>query len=106
MSFLNDDSKTNGEVQNTQSNIPSHEALDVGLDILKHADLRLLESKCPQHWIFSEYDRLIPKEVINDLISLRPNAEITLIEKAGHAPFITHSDVFLKHTLDFIEAIE
>ena len=91
--------------ESKQFNIPTHEALDVGLGILMHADLRKLTPSCPEHWIFAEYDQLIPKEVINDLISLRPGAEITLLEKAGHAPFITHSDVFLKRAIDFIEAL-
>ncbi len=86
------------------SNIPTTEALDVGLSILKQADLRKAMPSCPQHWVFSEYDRLIPKEVINDLISLRPDAEITLLEKAGHAPFITHTEAFLKHINRFIDA--
>jgi len=52
------------------SNIPSKEALDVGLSILKQADLRHLPMSCPEHWIFGEFDRLIPKQVINDLKSL------------------------------------
>jgi len=89
-----------------QSNLPTQEALDVGLEILKHSDLRELAPTCPEHWIFSEYDRLIPKEVINDLKYLRPDAEITLLEKAGHAPFITHSEAFLKNATRFIDALD
>jgi len=92
--------------ESEQSNIPTQEALDVGLTILKHTDLRKLTPSCPEHWIFAEYDRLIPKEVINDLISLRPDAEITLLEKAGHVPFITHSDAFLIRATDFIDALD
>jgi len=65
-----------------------------------------LAPTCPEHWIFSEYDRLIPKEVINDLKYLRPDAEITLLEKAGHAPFITHSEAFLKNATRFIDALD
>lgn len=103
--FLDDINGTKSTSESKQSNIPTHEALDVGLSILMHADLRKLTPSCPEHWIFAEYDQLIPKEVINDLISLRPDAEITLLEKAGHAPFITHSDVFLKRVTDFIEAV-
>lgn len=101
--FLEGDFNQNKELQ---SNIPTQEGLDVGLTILKHTDLREIVPSCPEHWIFAEYDRLIPKEVINDLKSLRPDAEITLLKKAGHAPFITHSDVFLKHTIRFIDALD
>ena len=87
-------------------NIPSEEALDVGLDILKHVDLRDQAQICPEHWIFGEYDRLIPKDVVNDLKSIRTDAEITLLKKTGHAPFITHSDSFLRHVTDFINAVD
>ncbi len=87
-----------------KNNIPTNEALDVGLRILHETDLRSLESICPEHWIFAEYDRLIPKEVINDLKSLRADAQITLLEKAGHAPFITHTEIFIKHLRNFIDS--
>ena len=103
--FSDDIKAAESTSESKQFNIPTQEALDVGLAILMHADLRKLTPSCPEHWIFAEYDQLIPKEVINDLISLRPDAEITLLEKAGHAPFITHSDVFLKRATDFIEAL-
>ncbi|MGK0271297.1 MAG: pimeloyl-[acyl-carrier protein] methyl ester esterase [Cocleimonas sp.] len=107
VALLNNDQNSNGSTQPQleQTNIPTQKALDVGLSILKRADLRNTKPSCPQHWIFSEYDRLIPKEVINDLISLRPNAEITMLEKAGHAAFITHSSLFLKHVNDFLKAL-
>ena len=108
--FFNDglDKELNKELglKEEQNNIPTEEALDVGLDILKRVDLRNVMPTCPQHWIFGEYDRLIPREVINDLISLRPDAEITQLDKAGHAPFITQSDLFLSHITRFIEALE
>ena len=96
----------NTSSKNKNNNIPTQEALDVGLAVLKQADLRNVIPSCPEHWLFAEYDRLIPKEVINDLISLRPDAEITLLEKAGHAPFITQSDVFLSHVTRFIETLD
>ena len=91
------------ELENQKRNIPTKEALDVGLSILKQVDLRSYKPTCPEHWIFAEYDRLIPKEVINDLISLRPDAQITLLDKAGHAPFITHPEIFLDQISDFID---
>ncbi|MEH6455824.1 MAG: alpha/beta fold hydrolase [Cocleimonas sp.] len=104
--FSDDTKESESASKSEQSLIPTQEALDVGLDILKHVDLRKLTLSCPEHWVFAEYDRLIPKEVINDLISLRPDAEITLIDKAGHAPFITHPEIFLKRVTDFIEALD
>jgi len=101
--ILNDNKTSNSASDKETNNIPTQEALDVGLGILQNADLRLLKPSCPEHWIFAEYDRLIPKEVINDLISLRPDAQITLLDKAGHAPFITHPELFLNQVIDFIE---
>jgi len=100
-----DDSIHDSELNNQQSNnIPTQEALDVGLSILHNTDLRSTKPTCPEHWLFGEYDRLIPKQVINDLKSLRPDAQITLLEKAGHAPFITHTETFIEQVNQFIEA--
>ena len=87
----------------SRSTLPTQEALDIGLEILKNADLRQQKQACPEYWIFAEYDRLIPKEVINDLISLRPDAQITLLEKLGHAPFITHPEIFMQHLNQFLD---
>ena len=82
--------------------IPDAEALDLGLRILKQADFRKSASKVSEHWIFGGRDRLIPMQVINDLKYLRPNAQITLLENAGHAPFMTHPDEFLTHLMSHI----
>ena len=83
--------------------IPDPEALDLGLRILKEADFRKSASKVPEHWIFGGRDRLIPMQVINDLKYSRPNAQITLLENAGHAPFMTHPDEFLTHLMGNID---
>ncbi len=85
--------------------LPDLEALDLGLSILKEADFRTSVSHVSEHWIFGGRDRLIPIELINDLKYLRPDAEITLLENAGHAPFMTHPDEFLKHLTGFINGI-
>ncbi|KAG1694957.1 Malonyl-[acyl-carrier protein] O-methyltransferase [Nymphon striatum] len=74
------------------------ESLELGLNLLTESDFRLHKSKHQQHWIFAEKDRLIPKDVINDLKSLRSDAQITLLKNAGHAPFMTHPDEFMSKT--------
>ncbi|MCF6190154.1 MAG: alpha/beta fold hydrolase [Cocleimonas sp.] len=79
------------------------EALNTGLELLKHSDFRLASHKIPMHWILAERDRLIPKEVINDLKSLRPDDQITLLENAGHAPFMTHPKAFIESVVPFIK---
>lgn len=81
--------------------LPSKNALDVGLSILKTADMRFKRINTPTQWIFGGRDRLIPKAVINDLKSLRPDDQITLLDEAGHAPFMTHPDEFLNTLLPF-----
>ncbi len=70
-------------------------ALKVGLAILKSADYRAIKHELPQHWILAGHDRLIPRNMINDLKLIQPNAQITLLENAGHGPFITHADEFI-----------
>ena len=79
-----------------------YKALALGLAILSTADYRYHEDALPQHWLLAENDRLIPKEVINDLKSLRPNAQITLLKQSGHAPFMTHPTDFLNSVTAFI----
>ena len=79
-------------------------SLDLGLRLLAESDFRNSDSQHPQHWIFAEKDRLIPKNVINDLISLRSDAQITLLKNAGHAPFMTHPDEFISHVSSFIDS--
>ena len=80
------------------------EALNTGLELLKHSDFRSASHKVPMHWVLAERDRLIPKEVINDLKSLRPDDQITLLENAGHAPFMTHPKAFIKSVVPFIKS--
>lgn len=80
------------------------QALNVGLQLLMHSDFRSASHKTPMHWILAERDRLIPKEVINDLKSLRPDDQITLLENAGHAPFLTHPNAFIDSVVPFIKS--
>ena len=82
------------------------DSLQLGLKILAESDFRKNKSKHPEHWLFAEKDRLIPVDVINDLKSLRSDAQITLLKNAGHAPFMTHPDEFISAVSPFIDAIE
>ncbi len=81
-------------------------SLELGLKLLAESDFRNIASKHPQHWLFAEKDRLIPVGVINDLKSLRSDAQITLLKNAGHAPFMTHPDEFITAVSPFIDSIE
>ena len=79
------------------------DALNTGLGLLKYSDFRLLQSNIPRHWIMAACDKLIPKEVINDLKYLHPDDQITLLENTGHAPFMTHPKAFIESVIPFIK---
>ena len=68
------------------------EALTAGLSVLIHTDLRKEFEilKCPVKVILGQRDTLIPVAVSDDFNSLQATADITVIESAGHAPFISH----------------
>ncbi|WP_299874733.1 alpha/beta fold hydrolase [uncultured Cocleimonas sp.] len=82
------------------------DSLTLGLKLLAESDFRNSVSQHPQHWLFAGKDRLIPADVINDLKSLRSDAQITLLENAGHAPFMTHPDEFVSAVSTFIDTLE
>ncbi|MEB8433770.1 alpha/beta fold hydrolase [Cocleimonas sp. KMM 6892] len=79
------------------------DSLTLGLKLLAESDFRNSVSHHPQLWLFAGKDRLIPADVINDLKSLRSDAQITLLENAGHAPFMTHPDEFVSAVSTFID---
>jgi pimeloyl-[acyl-carrier protein] methyl ester esterase len=91
-------------VESILTNTPNKASLCVGLDILRTADFRKSAQVVPQHWILGERDRLIPQLLINDLKLIRPDDQISLLENAGHAPFMTHPDAFLDLVLPFIKS--
>jgi len=94
--------KNRGGVSNNNHINTQVQALILGLQIITQSDFREQSHKIPQHWLLAERDRLIPKEVINDLKLIRPDAQITLLENAGHAPFMTHPEEFVASVTPFI----
>lgn len=92
-------------IQSSKNSSIHSKALRTGLNILETADLRFNSSSkqmIPQHWILGAKDKLIPVEVANDLKFLYPDDQITLLENAGHAPFMTHPTEFLHALTHFI----
>lgn len=73
---------------------PATEVLLAGLDILKTADLRdvLARTTQPLTVVLGERDRLVPAAVGEQLLRLRPDAELMLLESAGHAAFLSHGE--------------
>lgn len=72
---------------------PDGSSLDAGLDILLYTDLRqqLEKIKLPVSWILGGLDSLVKAELALQL------DKVKVIEKAGHAPFLSHADIFIKH---------
>lgn len=70
----------------------SAQGLETGLRLLREGDLR--ESLCglamPSHWLFGERDTLVPAEAAAAVGILQPAAEFETVERAGHAPWLSH----------------
>ncbi len=76
---------------------PDPEALRLGLEILRSADLRprLGGLDRPCHLFFGERDMLVPIATASAFAALLPQARCHTITGAGHAPFLSHSEIFL-----------
>ena len=81
----------------SQSPPPNNEALSAGLDILQNEDLRELFAQCPVtiRGIFGRLDSLVPYRAIEKMVVLNGDFEYEVIDKASHAPFISHKSEFL-----------
>ncbi len=77
---------------------PDESSLDAGLDILKKIDLRnqLKKIKQPVSWILGSHDGLIKAELAEKLDN------VVVVNKAGHAPFLSHIDIFVEYLTDRI----
>jgi len=84
---------------------PDVRALDTGLGILRGADLResLARITQPALVIAGERDRLTPPDAGRELAMHLPAARFSLIERAGHAPFLSHPDAVLTELLPFLQ---
>ena len=73
-------------------------ALARGLDILRQTDLRsrFAGLEAPLAMLFGARDGLVPAGVAEHIADLRPGADVTILEGAGHAPFISHPAEFCR----------
>lgn len=71
---------------------PNEASLDAGLEILKQVDLRdqLEKIKQPVSWLLGGQDGLVKAQLSETL------SGVTVIDKAGHAPFLSHTDKFIQ----------
>lgn len=70
---------------------PVFSVLQEGLHILAHTDLRARLSRivCPNLWLAGSRDRLVPAPAMEWAATIA-NGRFWRIDKAGHAPFLTH----------------
>lgn len=76
---------------------PKEQALSAGLDILQHDDLRAMFAQLtvPIVGIFGRLDALVPYRALKKMQALQPNFDYEVIDKASHAPFISHKEAFI-----------
>ena len=77
---------------------PEAAALETGLEILRTADLRSLATqlKQPVLLIGGEKDRLVSPAALHNVAALLSRCQLEIIPAAGHAPFISKPEAFLK----------
>ncbi|MBF7980685.1 MULTISPECIES: pimeloyl-ACP methyl ester esterase BioH [Rahnella] len=76
--------------------VPSVDVLNGGLEILRSVDLRqpMAALTVPLLRIYGALDGLVPRKIVPLLDALLPDSHSEIIEKAAHAPFISHPDAF------------
>lgn len=75
---------------------PAPQALQEGLDLLRHSDLRqsFAELSCPCAALLGEHDRLVPGAVAASLKALRAELDVHIFPGLGHAPFLSQPQEF------------
>jgi pimeloyl-[acyl-carrier protein] methyl ester esterase len=83
---------------------PTASSLNAGLSILKETDLRDLipDINLPVCWVLGGQDGLVKVGLVNALSAENANMEFHVYEKSGHAPFLSDTEKFVKHLVDFL----
>ena len=86
--------------------MPSSVALQGGLDLLATLDLRqeFAALTQPVFAILGRLDSLVPVAIAPLLQSLRPELYVEILQKASHAPFISHQQEFVSLLLPHLSA--
>jgi len=85
---------------------PNQDTLQGGLAILKQADLRptLAAAQMPVLVLLGTRDTLVPVAVGEAMQTLAPTIQVTIIDKAGHVPFLSHPQIVLETINQFMDA--
>ncbi len=83
---------------------PDREALRGGLESLRDTDLRAQLGEITQAALVvaGEHDMLTPPAASAYLAQALPHARLVQINGAAHAPFLSHTDSFVKHVTEFM----
>ena len=82
---------------------PNINALESGLDILRETDLRTkIKNEISTLLILGEKDTLVPVSVNKEFEKIFPNLDKLILEKAGHAPFISKPETCAEKIKNFI----
>ena len=84
---------------------PAGEVLADGLELLQSTDLRaaLPGLTVPSLWLAGQRDRVVDPRAMRDAAALAVDADVYVIEQAGHAPFLTHADAVARHLHAFVQ---
>ena len=84
---------------------PDNDSLQGGLNILKHTDLRavLAQLTIPVSVILGDKDTLVPVAVGQQMQQLLVQLELTILERAGHVPFLSHAQQLLTLICHFMD---
>jgi pimeloyl-[acyl-carrier protein] methyl ester esterase len=83
---------------------PDRRALAAGLDILRSVDLRreLPHIAHPALVIAGAHDSVTPPGAARELAAGLPCSRLRIMERSGHAPFLSHPDHFLAEVRGFL----
>ncbi len=85
--------------------VPDVAALGAGLALLRDSDLRrdLDAIHCPALVVAGERDTLTPPAAQRYLAEHLPQAQLSVIAGAGHAPFLSHGAAFMRDLSMFLQ---
>ena len=83
---------------------PDAAGLSAGLELLRTTDLRreLGEITCRTLLLMGERDTLVPLNAGSETVALLPDARLTVIEGAGHAPFLAAPEQVASRIINFV----
>lgn len=86
----------------------SPSALRSALDALEQADTRALlpELNVPALILCGNKDTLTPPRMSHYLAQHLPQAKMIVLDKAAHAPFLSHAQLCVAHIQDFIQRVQ